>query len=331
MRKKKENDMSIIFKYLQEIDNKVKILKKRIGDDCLIAYRAEDKDYGSTRFTPSLFRGSNDNIIEKELNVKNILMDYGFFNNNNNPSLFYPIEAQHYGLGSRLIDISFNSLVSLFFVAMNPLKLEEDGIIYVFGFPEYFSPNDSNIAKLYDKMISGESPIIEKNFKVLTHCRVNERIKIQNGGFIMFFGDKRYEIPKIYYEPVSINHDDYDRIKTSLKELFGIDLYSIYPEEENIKEVLKSRSNSIQFSIDFESQVKEYLKRVKFEFDCLDNNINRLRKMKEEKIYIKELIKDIETNYNKANKKDIIDVLKKANAYLDYMRATIQESGEKTE
>ena len=254
-----------ILEYIKKIDDEVNFLKNNLKDNCLIAYRAEDKDYGDGRFKPSIFRNQEVIIKDIELNTKNILMDYGFISHNEN-SLYYPIEAQHYGLKSRLTDITFNALVALYFVASNPNNLGDDGIIYVFGFPKYFSPNDSNLSQLYQMILEGKKTIVDRNFKVLTHCRANDRIKAQNGGFILFLGDEFNRIPDVYYRKVPVKKEHYKEILESLKTLFGIVEYNIYPEEDKMKTVPYDRK--ILYSNEFKSQISEYIERLTFEVNC---------------------------------------------------------------
>lgn len=110
----------------EEVDSLIERHKKVTNTNCLIAFRGENKDYEETKLMPSLFR--NENYIEKEKYLFELLDDYGFIQPNQKRNIEKAIEAQHYIAISRMLDITFNLFVAIFFACKG--NENENGIIY---------------------------------------------------------------------------------------------------------------------------------------------------------------------------------------------------------
>jgi len=106
--------------YIQKIDDAVNDLMNLhcqvIQSDPLIAYRGESRDYGSTRLRPSLFRDRN--YVEKEIHLFELFRDYNIVSQNAS-YIEMAIETQHYASISRMLDISFDMLIALYFACNN--------------------------------------------------------------------------------------------------------------------------------------------------------------------------------------------------------------------
>ncbi|MBQ9900725.1 MAG: FRG domain-containing protein [Acholeplasmatales bacterium] len=316
--------MAKILRYIKNILESVKTLKKRFGEDCLIAYRGEPKDFGDgKRLIPSLFRGDYTLAIQKEKEYGNLLKDYRLIEDNSN-KLHTSIESQHYIAQSRLLDVSFNFLNSLFFLTSEDNKMNEDGVIYVFGFPSYFSPNDDDIKQLFLNSISKSKFVIDKNFKVLTNCWINDRVKSQQGGFILFLGDTPYDIPDIYYEKITIKKKDYEGLRKELFELYGLNKFSLFPEIESFKEIIKSKKIERNYSIDIFGQVNEFLDRLDLELSVerkKGKEMNYiLRRIYNEKKYLNKIIdRYLEENSDDLKiKNKLKDLKENIERYLQY-------------
>lgn len=135
-----------IIKYLEEIGQKVSELtarhKKLSKSEPLIAFRGEPQDYGPTKLTPSLFRDSD--YVAKEEHLFELFCDYNIASQSAS-NIEKAIEAQHYASISRMLDISFDVLVSLYFVCKK--DSDHDGYLYVFAFPEHYSPHSKYITE----------------------------------------------------------------------------------------------------------------------------------------------------------------------------------------
>lgn len=102
--------------YIAKIKEKVAELSSRhsafLQTPPLIAFRGEPDDYGATKLMPSLFRDSS--YIAKESHLFELFCDYSIVGSNAS-NIEKAIEAQHYASVSRMLDISFDVLVSLYF------------------------------------------------------------------------------------------------------------------------------------------------------------------------------------------------------------------------
>lgn len=106
--------MKKIIEYLNKIDIETKKIKADFPDlDLIFSYRGEKKDYGESRLMPSLFRSKEGEILDTERKLLESLNDYGV-SKSSKSLLKMAIDSQHYIAKSRLLDVSFNSLVALF-------------------------------------------------------------------------------------------------------------------------------------------------------------------------------------------------------------------------
>ena len=254
------------------------------------------------------------------------MKDYNLVNESSN-KLHTSIESQHYIAQSRLLDVSFNCLNSLFFLASKDNTMDEDGILYVFGFPSYFSPNDDDIKQLFINSINRNSFVIDKNFKVLTNCWLNDRIKSQKGGFILFLGDSPFDIPEIYYEKVIIKKDDYAKLREELFDLYGLNKFSLFPEIDSFKDIIKAKKIEKTYEITISGQINEFLDRLDLELSIdykkgMSSNFI-LRKIANEKKYLYNLL-DCYKRTNK-NKESIVqqieEIIKEIDSYLSYEKS----------
>ncbi|WP_234121352.1 FRG domain-containing protein [Clostridium hydrogenum] len=219
--------------YIREVYSCMKKLKERFPHEELIfGYRGEAKDYEKTKMMPTLFRDNNAKDISSiENRVLESIIDNGISEQNNN-LLDKTIDIQHYIAYSRLLDISFNSLVGLYFSVENENK-EFDSYVYIIGIPKkyVFSPSSQYLKSNFEDILSGKGNIVEDNFKLILSSKKNERIIAQDGGFILFPGSRFHPIPNLYYEEITIcKHRKKDIIK-NLNVLFNINQSKIYPEK----------------------------------------------------------------------------------------------------
>ena len=316
----------VIGKYLQEIEDKVENMIKRhqkfSETDYLVAFRGENKDYARTKLMPSLFR--DDDYIEKEKYLFELLGDYDFLKNGIDRNIEKAIEAQHYIAISRMLDITFSILPAMYFACNSSDKDidKDDAIIYIFCFPEHYSPHSQYIEQYYTDVLNDKKNITYSgNFKVISHSYSNDRIKAQSGGFIFFPGREYRPIPEIYYEKIKIDKNDKKDICEELKLIFNINEAILFPEKEKLIPVIrqkfiegtyKKRSNTIT------SEVESYFDRLDYELQMskIEDNVKLLRFLRKEKSDLLYYIDNIMDSDNVKNKEKIEQYIKNVFQFL---------------
>lgn len=208
-------------------------IKKNHKDEKLIfVYRGESMDYGKNKLMPSLFRSIDKfSVNETELKVLESIIDNGI-SEKNNSYLDKTIDTQHYIAYSRLLDVTFNSLVSLYFSLSSDSK-DIAPRVYIIGVPNQFvfSPNSIYLNDHYLDILNKKINIIDSNFKLILSTMKNERIIAQDGGFILFPGQEHVGIPECFYKTIEIDVANRDSFLNDLTNFFNISDSKIYPEK----------------------------------------------------------------------------------------------------
>lgn len=232
--------ISSVDEYIKEIN---KIIKKRDTENEVIVFRGECKNY-PTSAHPNIFRYNHlrDNKyfeinLFDQMKANNLTLADSY--------LEIAIDAQHGGFQSRLLDVSYNCLVALYF-AVTPYYREkitaydkDDGIVYIFNMDSIYSAKSNTVIENYNTQVERtqewycNSSLFQKNYKLIDHIKLNNRIVAQQGAFILFPGDECGEIIKSQYIKIGINHESKAFIRQELNNLFGINTGTIYPEVEN--------------------------------------------------------------------------------------------------
>lgn len=266
-----ENNVSCLAKYIDFIKKSVIELSDRhrifLNKDPLIAFRGEPQDYGDTKLTPSLFRESG--YVAKEVHLFELFCDYNIVARTAS-NIEKAIETQHYASISRMLDITFDVLVALYFACAHPG--ENDGFVYVFAFPEHYSPHSKYIEDFYTNVLEGKHIAYSRNFKVFSHSYTNDRIKAQKGGFIFFPGKEFQPINSCYYERICISKDDKNIILKDLEIFFQLNKATLFPEKDKIAEVVKRKfenSTYIYKDVTLENEIETFVSRIDYELKIL--------------------------------------------------------------
>lgn len=257
--------------YIAKIQEKVIELSSRhrtfLRTDPLIAFRGESEDYGETKLTPSLFRNSSD--ATKESHLFELFCDYNIVESTAS-NIEKAIATQHYASISRMLDISFDVLVAMYFACAN--SEEHDGYLYVFAFPEHYSPHSKYIEEFYTNVLEGKCTAYSRNFKVFSHSFSNDRIKAQKGGFIFFPGKEFHPMNSCYYDRVLISKDHKKDILKDLETLFQITKATLFPEKDKIAEIIKDRLKGSIYSmkeVSLETEIESFFSRIDYELKIL--------------------------------------------------------------
>ena len=263
-----------VVQYLEAVAEKVKQIeennKKINNSNILLAYRGEPKDYGRTKLMPSLFR--NPEYVAREKYLFELLGDYNVIGHEKNRYIEKAIDAQHYVSISRNLDIAFSVLPALYFACKS--NENENGILYVFGFPKHFSPHSKYIEDVYKNILEDGISIYDKNFRVMTHSRYNERIMAQSGGFIFFPGRKHCQINKLYYEEIVIDKEHKKYILQELRDYFDVDEAKLFPEKNNDAKTVKNifeeaKLQDNQNVISVENEINYFFERIDYETEMM--------------------------------------------------------------
>lgn len=171
------------------------------------------------------------------------------------------ITMQHYGLPTRLLDVTRNPLIALFFACNNLSKADQDGLVFIFDDPQFLNPDDEKvhclskitqtdensicdncINKCDDVENSNEVHFSRQNWFVRGVAK-NQRISNQCGDFI-FVGlgktsrnnDAISELPSRYLIV------DYQVKKIILENLKVMNVHggTVYPEISSMSNFLKN-------------------------------------------------------------------------------------------
>ncbi len=296
---------NILSYYINQIEEKIDILKSlHSNEHTLLAYRGESKIY-DTSLCPSLFRFPEH--IHKEIHFFELFHDYNLVHPNAS-NIEKAIEVQHYAAFTRMLDITFDACIALYFSCRNNIEL--DGQLFLFAFPEHYSPHSSYLDNFYNLLLEGKHPAYSRNFKVFSHCYTNDRIKAQKGGFIFFPGKEFHAISAHYYEKVLIKSEHKEILLNMLDALFNINKSNIYPEKGVIAEIVKEKFYKIQAidaNVTVEYEIVSCLNRLDYEL-----SIERKRKS----ITQKDTYNTILFRYLRKEKSDLFDYIQKNTSYV---------------
>jgi len=160
------------------------------------------------------------------------------------------ITMQHYGLPTRLLDVTRNPLVGLYFACSNLLRKDEDGLVFIFEENDqnvFLNPDDEKVKHLTNIVKSDHNKIVTsdkeylKNNHFIRGIAKNKRIDNQSGDFI-FVGisedsKENRDVEKLVSSYLVIDYG----VKKSLidnLEVMNIHGGSVYPELGNMSNYL---------------------------------------------------------------------------------------------
>lgn len=261
--------------YIGEINS---ILEQK-DSNSIIVFRGEERDFGETSCIPNIYRNKS---IFSDLKFEKNLFDEMRANGlcSLDSYLVNAVDAQHGGFPSRLLDVTYNCLVALFFACTPYYKSgkttpkEDDGCVYVFELDKMFCATSDNISRAYNEIVDRRKgsfinhPIFSKNHKLIDHIKSNKRIIAQQGAFILFQGDNYEKLPDRICSKIIIDGQSKKNIQNELKMFFGIDTGSMYPQTDNLVLEMVTRSKNIN-NLDFcvKNEFKILLRNIESELD----------------------------------------------------------------
>lgn len=259
-------------KTISDISDYIHVVKEVVQgmevDSSVVVFRGEPEVY-ETPCQPNIFRtklSQADKLFEKNL-FEEMAANHL---TNGKTYLEIAIDAQHGGFPSRLLDVTYNCLVALYF-AVTPYYTKketdgdsEDGIVYVFLLENLYCPTGNNINEAYKACVNHEQrwfagqELFQKNHKLIDHIKKNPRIIAQQGAFILFQGERLSTFPHYQYKTIRIDKGAKAQLRRDLRLYFGIHTGSIYPEEFNlVNEMIRKSAqvSSLPFSLEGEMKL----------------------------------------------------------------------------
>ena len=140
---------------IQNIDSVSKLLvwlsENRTNEFYKMYFRGESKDFGNTAFKPSIFR--NNRWSFNETSMYNDVLTESPLSFEKDKTIFEKlVRMQHYGLPTRLLDITSNPLVALYFSC--DIDSKSDGIFYT------ITTKKSNIKTQSDESVKFLSNVV---------------------------------------------------------------------------------------------------------------------------------------------------------------------------
>lgn len=289
-----------------------------------IYYRGQSNEEWEIRC--SLFR---ENLLLNEEKLNNEILNRkpnDFLNCNN--SLEKLILMQHYGIPTRLIDVTTNPLVALYFACQgNP---DKDGVVFIFEENVEYDINDENIVATFsylknngtiqdfEKLLNKESIIyndrttietlLNKKYILINPKLNNPRIVAQHGLFLCCSNNsgqgnldnltpiKKRSFPIESSKRIIISHKAKLNLLKEL-EFLGIKKSVLFPELENHADELKEKFSIKEKKSDENNKQKEK-----------DKNKDSKNKLTKDELKVKNLKKEIgNLSFDTLEKRKLLD------------------------
>ena len=302
------DEITCIAEYIRQVEEKVNEIN--INNDKIVVYRGEPRAY-EIPGKPGIFR---EDYLEKEpFFEKNLLNEMKVNRITSGKTwLECAVDAQHDEFPSRLLDVTYNALVALYFAVTPYYKRNEedsydkkyDGQVIIYFLPHMYCAGADNLEYAFENIINRSSEndgfllksLAQENYKLIDHIKMNTRICVQQGAFIMFQGDEYAPISNKDYVTIKISKDYRKKLREELNTLFGINTGFIYPEPYNLCSTMGEKAYKIiNTEISIETELNSFFQRIKGEieyyFRCA---ITCDKKDKNHKTMVTQIIMNIE-------------------------------------
>lgn len=270
-------EINEISDYIQKITEL--IAERNANGDKIVVYRGEPRIHDIPG-KPGIFRERH--IKRQPFFERNLLNEMKVNKiTSGNTFLECEVDAQHDEFPSRLLDVTYNALIALYFAVTPYYKRytedayddKYDGQVIVYFLPHIYCAGSENIENIFNKIINRNEaylthPLVQENYKLVNHIKMNTRICVQQGAFIMFQGDEYTPISKKDYEVIKINKNVRGKLRKELDILFGINTGFVYPEPFNLFSAMGNKAYRIvNTETSVLTELDDFLKRIIGELD----------------------------------------------------------------
>lgn len=196
---------------LTSIDDFIEYTYKKDPTYDNLLFRGQTND--EWKLKPSIHRGK---LLRYQTMILESFMIYTFKDKNFDSSHIYTKQkieflamCQHYGIPTRLLDVSTDILVSIFFACNN--NLDKDGALYILNKSDFTKFSSKNSTET-----TSEPLLIDSNF-------INPRLRVQSGSFILWG-----------VEALDSNHS---------RETYDLEEYLVYSNRKEILEKIVIKNN----------------------------------------------------------------------------------------
>ncbi len=261
-KKKEKTAIEIYVEILKEIDVCMEKRKMQYeGFDInpiKFTFRGESAEFGDTKMLPSLYRGDHD-----EVKIINILIDLGHLEPNY--SLNSMIDSQHYIAISRLLDITNDVNVALYFATEDcrgkDINEYGDGYLYVINYPMYFSSSSMEVQQIVDDLLSSRNDLYFDDLpKFIFSSSNNDRTVRQKSGFILSTASTKSNLSEKLYDRITIKKEDKKKLIKFLEDVHHVYEGWLFPEiqyqKNNVLDAQKYIIDSPKITSNEESDVE---------------------------------------------------------------------------
>lgn len=303
---------------IEDVSSYIREITKITKNSNSYVYRGENKIY-PTSCVPNIFREHRRlSNFSFEKNILDKVRSEGL--DGNQSYLLTAIEAQHGGFPSRLLDVSYNALIALHFAVTPFYNRNEDehdyadGQVVIIKIEDMLSPSSNELEKLYKEelldntSVKNNAMLLAHQHKMVDFYSKNQRIKAQQGGFIIFYGNEFRPLPDYMLHRIVIPSSAKLTIRTELDRLFRISNAFVYPESNNlVTRIIQSTDLYANFNTfdnkaeinkvlrNFERNLNHYIRKTLKIDEENSNHWKKLKKAMKDKNYV-EIKKYCETH-----------------------------------
>lgn len=163
------------------------------------------------------------------------------------------VDAQHFGVPTRLLDFTYSHIISLMFAmekAFSEVDLDKKAVVWFLN-PKKINMYSMNRMDIINISTFGDLKLDECEYPVVINCtKKNSRILAQNGAFVYFQHDTlaldEIDIAEGILKKVVIFYKDAKKILKNLY-LLGLRFSSLYPELSSVSKDIILKNDVVEY------------------------------------------------------------------------------------